>query len=58
MSEQLPPDPEAIEHWEKMVKNQPSKSALPPLTGGTQWALWIVIIAVVLAILGLLAQAL
>ena len=50
---ELPPDPDALEAWEKLPKNKPSRQAMPPMTGGARWAWGFLLIAVVL---GLLAQ--
>jgi hypothetical protein len=52
----LMPDPEALAKWRELPQNQPSKDALPPLTGGLQPAWLFVIILAVLLVFGLLAQ--
>lgn len=54
----LPRDPEAVEFWEKMPKNAPTNSSLPPMTGGTRAAVGLLIAVAVLIILGLLIQGL
>jgi hypothetical protein len=45
--DELPPDPDGKSAWDKMAKNEPSRQALPPATGGNRLA-WII-----LGILGL-----
>jgi len=50
----LPPDPDALEAWEKLPKNTPSRQALPPMTGGTRWVWGLLIILAIIVIFGLL----
>lgn len=47
------PDPEAVETWERLPQNTPSKSALPPMTAGTRSALALLLMLIVLVILAL-----
>lgn len=54
--EELPPDPDSVEKWEHLPKNQPSKQALPPVAGGGRWALWLVVILFALILIALLMQ--
>jgi hypothetical protein len=35
--EAIPADPTALEAWRKLPQSQPSKSAMPPMTGGMMW---------------------
>ncbi|MBI1277285.1 MAG: hypothetical protein GC179_04065 [Anaerolineaceae bacterium] len=51
---ELPPDPEALEAWEKLPKNAPSPQALPPMTGGTRWVWGLLIVVAIIIIFGLL----
>lgn len=39
--EELPPDPDALEEWQNMPQNRPSKDALPPIGGGLRWLWWL-----------------
>lgn len=51
----LEPDQDALDEWEKMPKNDPSKDALPPATGGfPQWLAILIGLVIVIAILSLL----
>ena len=34
MTEELPPDPDALEKWQNLPQGTPSKDALPPAAGG------------------------
>lgn len=52
----LKPDPEALAKWQKLPQNEPSRDALPPLTGKLQSAWLFVIILAVLLVFGLLTQ--
>lgn len=55
--EPLNEDRESLDAWEKLPRNQPSKEALPPATGGMKLA-WVLLLAMgVLIILALLLQA-
>jgi hypothetical protein len=49
----IDPDPEAVENWERLPQNTPSKSAFPPMTAGTRSALALLIMLLVLVILAL-----
>lgn len=50
----LPPDPDALDQWEKLPKNTPSHRALPPMAGGVRWGWWLLIILAIVVIFGLL----
>lgn len=50
----LPPDPEALETWEKLPKNAPSRQALPPMTDGTRWMWGLLVVLAIVIIFGLL----
>jgi len=54
--ENLPPDPESLEQWQKLPQNAPSRQALPPMTAGMRGWLWFAIFVAVLIALGLLLQ--
>jgi hypothetical protein len=43
-TEPLPPDPDSLARWKQLPQNVPSKDALPPMTGGTRWVWWMLII--------------
>lgn len=51
--EDLPPDPDSVKTWEALPRNQPSRSALPPIAGGTQWAWWLLGLAALIVIIAL-----
>lgn len=53
-SKPLPPDPDALAEWERLPKNAPSRNALPPMTGGTRWAWWLLLILAMVIVFGLL----
>ncbi len=50
----LLPDSEALEAWDKLPKNMPSRQALPPMTGGTRWVWGLLIVLAIVIIFGLL----
>lgn len=52
----LPEDPDSLDRWEAMPRNQPSKDALPPMTGGTRLAVGLLILMAVLIILAVLLR--
>jgi hypothetical protein len=53
----LLPDSEAVEKWEKLPKNAPSKQALPPLVfGGSKGWRWLLIVLAAVTIIGLLLE--
>jgi len=52
--EPLQPDPESLAKWQALPQNQPSKEALPPMTGGIRLALAFLVILTILLIVGLL----
>lgn len=54
--EKLQPDQKAVEAWDKLEKNAPSKQALPPAAGGLNWAWGFIILLGLLIVIGLLAQ--
>jgi len=56
MPEDLPPDPDELEAWERMPKNDPSKRALPPAAGGLQWAWTFVILFGLAVVIVLIVQ--
>jgi hypothetical protein len=46
------PDQDALDAWERLPKNAPSRRALPPATGGFPgWLLGLVALAVLVALL-------
>lgn len=52
--EELPPDPDALEKWRKLPQNQPSKHALPPVSGGMRWVWWLLPLLGALILIALL----
>jgi hypothetical protein len=54
--DELPPDPDAVEKWKNLPQNEPSKGALPPLTGGLRWVWWLVALLGIALGLGLLTE--
>ncbi len=55
----LPPDPDALEKWQQMPQNKPSREALPPASGGTpRWLPGGIVILGFLMLIALLIQAL
>lgn len=54
--EELPPDPNAVENWERLPHNKPSKDALPPMTGGFNSVKWLLILFAAAIIIGLLLE--
>ena len=54
---ELPTDPKALEAWENMPKNAPSKDAMPPMTGGTRWLWGVMLIFGLLALIAFLLEA-
>jgi len=58
MSDKLKPDPEALEAWEKLPKNAPSKDALPPATSGMPpWLWWLIGLTLAIGILAIILQS-
>ena len=55
-TDKLPPDPDAVEKWRQMPKNQPSKDALPPVVLQPGWILGFVILVGILIVLALLLR--
>lgn len=53
-SEPVRPDPESLAKWQELPQNQPSKEALPPMTGGLRLAFAFLIILAILLVVGLL----
>jgi hypothetical protein len=53
---QLPPDPDSLEKWQKLPQNTPSKQAHSPMTAGGKGLLGLVIILAGLMLLSLLLQ--
>ncbi|MBK8020695.1 MAG: hypothetical protein IPK19_04500 [Chloroflexi bacterium] len=51
--DELPADPAALETWQKLPQNPPSRSALPPMTGGMAWNRILVVGIILLAIITL-----
>lgn len=51
----LPPDDEALAKWRELPQNEPSRDALPPMTGGTRLA-WFFLAALVVVIIVVLLQ--
>jgi hypothetical protein len=55
--QRLEPDADAVEKWERLPHNKPSKDALPPMTsGGTGLLKWMLILFVIAVIVGLIAE--
>jgi len=55
---QLKPDQEAVDAWEQMPKNAPSRDALPPMTGGFPgWLVILIAVTLVIIVLSLLFQS-
>lgn len=58
--EDLPPDPAALEKWNRLPQNPPSKSALPPMTGGlsaNRALVWgIILVGIVMGVVFILSQ--
>ena len=52
----LPPDPDSLTKWKRLPQNKPSKQALPPVAGGAQWTLWLLVILFALVLIVLLVQ--
>ncbi len=53
--DELPPDPKAVEQWNKLPQNKPSNEALPPMAGGfPRWLWWILGGIVILGIIGVI----
>lgn len=50
----IDPDPEAVENWERLPQNTPSKSAFSPMTAGMRSALTVIIVLLVLIVLALI----
>jgi len=57
MPDELPPDSDSLEQWERLPRNPPSKDALPPMVFRARWILWVTIIVAALIVIGLLLQA-
>lgn len=55
--QELPPDPEAVEKWQKLPQNKPTRQALPPAAGGLRWAWGLLALLLLAAALVLLSQA-
>jgi len=55
-TEELPPDPDSVEKWRQMPKNQPSKDAFPPVVLKPGWILGFVILVGILIVLALLLR--
>lgn len=57
----LPIDPAALEKWQSLPQNPPSKSALPPATGGlsvNRALVWgIIVIGIVMGAVFILSQS-
>lgn len=55
MNDDLHPDAEALEAWDRLPKTAPSFDALPPMTGGLRWmAVMVGLLLVMLAAMWLL----
>jgi len=56
--QRLEPDADAVEKWERLPHNKPSKDALPPMTsgGGAGWLKWLIILFVIAVIIGLIVE--
>ncbi len=54
--EELPPDPEWLEKWQKLPQNKPSHQALPPVAGGTRWSWWLLGGLGLIVLIGLILQ--
>lgn len=56
MPEELKPDPDALEKWQQMPQNQPSKDALPPASGGLNWAWGLIVLLGVIVMIAVVMQ--
>lgn len=56
--QRLEPDADAVEKWERLPHNTPSKDALPPMTGGRGiFSLkWLLILFAIAVIVGLIVE--
>ena len=55
--DELLPDPDSADAWNKLPQNKPSTEALPPVTGGfPRWLLWMLGAIIVLGVIGALFQ--
>jgi hypothetical protein len=52
--EPLDADLDSLAKWEKLPQNEPSRYALPPMTGGIRLAFAFLIILAILVVVGLL----
>lgn len=52
----LKPDPDALEKWRQMPQSDPSKDALPPATGGLNWAWGFILVLGAIVLIAIVVQ--
>ncbi len=54
--EPLQPDRDSVDAWNALPKGEPSRQALPPLTGGSRWLNALIFAGIIILLIVILTQ--